>query len=160
MEYLYSIVEDLFYADVNNNARNNGSRMASAVTVICCLHKLMPKGVKIDADHLSALLSMLRLMPDTQTRKCIDWEYLLNLIPASFKKVVCESIFELIDMQSSTKFLSQLDWLFAIPVFHLLQGVLPFQDIELTPKAIKWQDDKINLGRVKSYTYSSDFGYV
>lgn len=161
MDYLYSIVDNLYFSDVNKNPINNGRRMASAVTVICCLHKLMPRGVTIDADHLSALLSMLRLIPDIQTRKCVDWEYLLNLIPANFKKVVSESILELTNKQSCMKYFSQLDWLYAIPVLHFVQEISqPFQDIELTPHAIKWQDNKINLGRVKSHTYSSDFGYV
>ncbi len=150
MDYLFAIVEKLY--ETRGNPSNNGRRMASAITVMCCFQKLMPKGVKIDTEHLVALLSMLCLMPDVQSRRCDDWNYVMELIPSSFREVVFNSIYELTNILINTKYLAQPEWLFSLPVMHFLRGVSkPFQETEF---CAGWAD----FVRFLKYHYSSEVG--
>lgn len=147
------IAEELFYTDIEDIPLRNGKRMASAITIICCMHK---KHLKIDSNYKSALLSMLRLLPDIQSQKCIDWEYVSELMPTAFRTLACESIRAMILSLSNTRYFSQPEWLFAIPVVHFLYGAsVPFQDRILSPCDIPWRDKYIDLGNVRRNTYDT-----
>ena len=115
--------------------------------------------LKVDTDDLVTLLSMLCLMPEVQSERCDDWDYVMNLIPSSFKKEVFNSIQGLTTLLINRKYLAQPEWLFALPIMHFLSGVSkPFEAIEFDPEAVKWGDKHINLNKVRSHTYESDYG--
>ncbi len=149
-------MKKLFYTNVQNNPISNGKRMASAVTIMCCLKNT---NVNLDLNCTSALFEMLRLMPDIESKKCIDWDYLNELIPNEFKSIVLESIQVLANNLIQKTHLSHPEWLYAMPILHFLCGAsLPFQDRIFSPSEIPWQSKQINLGRVRSLTYESYFG--
>ncbi len=156
MKFLLDIVDRLSCVDINGNAMRNGKRMLSAIVLTCCLYEMVPNCIKISAipsDRVSALLSLLRLMPDLQNQKCADWDFLINFIPKSFRKTASDAVLALTMQLSHTKYFSLPDWLFAIPVVHFLrQDVFPFQEFQLDPRKIPWGDKLIGLQTVRSET--------
>lgn len=159
MNYLFHIVEDLYRYDVGSSPIENGRRIASVVTTICCFRRLMSDGITINVEHSSAVLSMLYLMPDIMSQKCVDWDYLIELIPTSFREEAYLSIREVTKLLMNAKYLAEPQWLFALPILHFLKGVSrPFQETEFYPQAIEWNDKLVGLGKVKSYTCDSEHG--
>lgn len=152
--YLLDITKKLFFVKVEGNPGHNGKRMASAITIICCIQK---NRINIELNDVSALLEMLRLMPDIQSSKCIDWEYVNELIPKEFKATVAEYVCIMANSLCRKLYFSQPEWLYAMPVLHFLCGVsVPFQNVVLTSTEIPWESKLIELGKVKSQTYEHD----
>lgn len=153
-DVLLNVAEEIVHIDMERNAIMNGNRILSAIVIMCCLNEMIPKCIKFDdiTDHrISALLSMLCLMPDTQSRKCADWDYLTNLIPTSFRKTAYESVLAFINHLSHTKCFDLPEWLFAVPIVHFLkEDCVPFEDMVLDPKKIPWIDKLIGLQGVRS----------
>lgn len=156
LKFLMDIAVQLIRMDIKGNVILNGRRMLSAIIVICCLHELTPKTIKhlsdIPSDLISALLSLLCLMPDLDRRKCADWNYLTTFIPDSLRKKVSDAILAFVVHLSHTKYFDLPDWLFAVPIVHFLRKITtPFQDLETNPKKISWGDRLIGLQGVKSF---------
>lgn len=136
--------------------------MSSVLVIMCCIHKMAPKYVKlnkIDPNIISELLLMLSLNPEPLLKRCDDWSYLLNLLhnKDSFKKNIYDSLREFIIILSHEHHLMKPEWLFSLPLLHLLrEQIQPFQELELNPQKIPWKDDEINLGSIKNKTYDKD----
>ena len=160
MLFLLDIVEKLCLVGVNGNSAINGKRMLSAIITACCLHEMCPKFIKLSdvpPDHVSALLSLLRLMPDVQNQKCVDWEYARAYIPDTFVKAASSAVLALTVHLSHTEYFNLPDWMFAIPVIHFLRtDSVPFQEIEYDPKKIPWRDRLLGLEGVRSQTNNRD----
>lgn len=157
IEILSDVVESIYQNGIQENVLSNGRRMASAITVMCCFHKIIPKVLKFD-DILPAtivqLVSMLRLMPDVQNELCEDWSHLKLLINPAFQKVICEAVQGFIMHISHTQHFSQRGWMFAIPLLHFLHDVSqPFQQDELDPRKIPWKDSIIGFSGIRSTTH-------
>ncbi len=137
----------------------NGKRMLSVITVMCCIRRILSKHFQFDnpLEHysVSLFLSMLRLWPEQEQRRCTDWEYLDKNIPAEFKKESYNSVQMFInELSSCADPLSKPEWLYAIPVMHFLKGVSePFQEFEFDPKEVPFVDELIGLGAVRGKTY-------
>lgn len=153
MQFLFDKLDRLFCIDVTN-AIDNGRRILSAIVIICCLNKMVSRCIKladIPSDRVATLLSMLRVMPDMQNRKCEDWDYVKSFTE-SFRKEAFESVLALTVHLSHTKYFSIPDWMYAIPVVHFLKPVaVPFQEIELDPRKIPWVDKLIDLQTIRSH---------
>jgi hypothetical protein len=148
---LFETVKILYQTDIKQNPLSNGKRMASAIAVLCCFHQIFLKAENIPSEIIKALLSMLRLMPDIQNEKvCIDWDYVIKLIPETLKRSAFEAVQAMIVILSK-KDPFQPEWLFSVPTMHLLYGnVQQFQHIVTDPRAINWKDhNMINLPGVK-----------
>lgn len=117
---------------------------------------MIPKCIdvtNIPPQHLCLLMSLLCLMPDVQHQECADWDYLIALIPDSFRKTAYEAVLALTVHLSHVKYFDLPDWLFAIPVIHFLRPVCkPFHEVELNPKRIPWGDRLVGLQSIKSET--------
>lgn len=159
MSFLLSIVENLCQADLSRNPIINGSRMLSAIVTICCLDEMIPKCIThsdVPRNHVSALLSLLRLTPDVQNRRCADWDYLTAYIPRAFHKTVSEAVLAFTVDLSHTEYFNLPTWMFAIPVIHFLRSdSVPFQEIEFNPKNIPWGDKLLGLDDVRRRTYTN-----
>lgn len=161
MNYLFEIVETLYEINVNQNVDLNGKRMVSALTVLCCFHRVVLKMESIPFELVVALLSMLKPMPDTKSLQCADWDHVNALLPETMKKTACDAIHRSIVHLCQYKHLSSPEWLFALPVFHFLNGTSkPFLPIERNPRAIPWGDRVIGLGLVRNLIRDKEFGYV
>ncbi len=142
----------------------NGRRMLSVITIMCCIWKMVSsaRDIKLSSllEHssMSMFLRMLRLRPDQEQKRCIDWEYLDKNIPAEFKKGSYDSIRMFInELSSCDDPLSKPEWLYAIPVMDFLNGVSkPFQEFEFDPKKVPFGDTLIGLRAVKRKTYHKD----
>ena len=153
-KFLLETAEQLYSIDMEGNALNNGKRMLATITIICCLKQMTIRLNEISDQHISLLLSMLRLMPDVHRKKCDDWDYVVALIPQSFKKTVYDSVFAFTKHLCNSKIFDLPQWLFAVPVVHFLKpAARPFQELELDPSNIPWGDKLIGLQYVKSQTY-------
>ncbi len=139
----------------------NGRRMLSVITIMCCISRMVSRNIKfsylLDHSSMSLFLSMLRLWPDQESKRCIDWEYLDKNIPAEFRKKSYHSVQMFINELSHAQPLSKPEWLYAIPVMHFLNAVSePFQEFEFDPKEVPFVDKLIGLGAVKGKTFDRD----
>ena len=135
--------------------------MSSVLVILCCLHHMIPEFFKMDKiypQNKSALLYMLRLMPDPVQRKCLDWEYVMNMIPPTFKKTVYEAVLGFTVDLGHTEYLSKPQWLYSVPLVHLLRGTIqPFQELCLDPSKVPWGDTLIGLRTIRSKTYANEY---
>ncbi len=158
VNYLIEIVEILYKTDVRSCIRN-GKRIASAVTLLCCFHEIVSKVETIPSEHVVALLSMLRLLPDTQNQRCVDWEVVNELLPETIRRKAFDAVHSFIVYLSLKENLSEPAWIFALPIAHFLNGTSrPFQPIEYDPRVIPWGDKVIGLGYVRNLIKDKDFG--
>ena len=138
--------------------------MSSVLVILCCLHHIImiPSFFKMNQiypQNKSALLYMLHLMPDPVQRKCLDWEYLMNMIPPKFKTTVYEAVLEFTVNLGHTEHLSKPQWLYSVPLVHLLGGAIqPFQEMCLNPSEVPWVDELIDLRTIRSKTYLNEYG--
>ncbi len=136
--------------------------MLSVVTIMCCISRMVSGNIKfsylLDHSSMSLFLSMLRLWPDQDRKRCIDWEYLDKNIPAEFRKKLYDSVQMFINgLSSCADPLSKPEWLYAIPVMHFLKGISePFQEFEFDPKEVPFGDELIGLGAVRGKIYNRD----
>lgn len=160
--WLLSIVEDL-QTRPNNVPEENGRRIASIVVVIYCFHQLYPHYLKLEniLTHTSSFLSMLALKPDLEGKKCLDFDYVLDLIDPNCREKVAEAISDLCRHLAHHKMLRNPEWLYALPLLHFLKkDSSPFQIQELNPEKMRWGDKYLGLGPVRSMAYDQEFGYV
>ncbi len=157
IDFLLSIVKKLDGRKIET-LLENGRRMLSVITIMCCISRVVSNIKLLDHKSMSLFLSMLRLWPDQERKRCIDWEYLDKNIPDEFKKTAHTSVQMFIDELSSDA--GCLVWLCAIPVMHFLKGVSkPFQEFEFDPKKVPFGHEHIalgGLGAVKTKTYNKD----
>ena len=153
MNYLFEIEEKLYGMNIQQSADANGRRMASVLTIICCLYKIATKVDVIPFEHAAALLSMLRLMPDALNEVCIDWDFVNELLPKTSRiEMAFAATHSIVVHLSHNKHFNKPEWLFALPVLHFLnESSEPFQTIEYNPRAIPWGDKIIALGYVKDF---------
>lgn len=114
----------------------------------------------IPLEAVSDMLLMLSLMPQPNQRRCDDLDYLNHLISnKNFRnQIVCQSIQGFILYLSHFQHLKQPQWLYSVPLFHLLSGrVTQFQGIELNPREIPWKGKEIELSKIRSETYGMPF---
>ena len=139
VKFLLAIID---FGDITDS-RMNGMRISSVLVVICCLYQCR---LKISSAHIiSNILFMLKLMPDVEKKKCVDWEYVENVVPKWYKKVIYEGIHQHFMQLLMSELLFKLDWLFAIPIMHFLNGdAKPFRSIEYDPRKIQWSSNLID----------------
>ncbi len=153
-EFLFEIVEELSKISIND-VISNGKRMSSAIVIICCLHKMAVTKC-LSCLQRSKLFSLLYMMPDITQKTCEDWDFLENFIPKSFRETVCAALnrfifYQIKDLRNPFSFPI---WLFAIPIVHFLnRASKPFQELQLDPRRIKWEDSFVDLTIVKEKTY-------
>ncbi len=160
IDFLLSIVKQLVGKKIETPLEN-GKRMLSVITIMCCIWRMVSGNIKfkylLKHYSMSLFLNMLRLSPDEEHKRCIDWEYLDKNIPAEFRKESYDSVQMFINELSHVDLLSKPEWLYAIPVMHFLKGVSkPFQEFEFDPKEVPFGDKLIGLGAVKMKTYHTD----
>lgn len=132
--------------------------MASVLTVMCCLYKMTSNGIKMEhiaLEAVSDMLIMLRLMPQLNPKKCDDWKYLSSVFSNKyFRGTLYLCLRKFILYLSQNRYLRSPEWIYSIALFHLLyEKVNPFQEIELNPEKIPWEDKELELSIVRSKTY-------
>ncbi len=74
----------------------NGRRMLSVITIMCCIWKMVSRNIEFNHllkhSSMSLFLNMLRLRPERDHKRCIDWEYLDKNIPTEFKQESYDSV--------------------------------------------------------------------
>ncbi len=161
INFLRSVVKK-FYGQKIETPLENGRKMLSVITIMCCISRMVSICYKLnqllDLNSIRLFLAMLRLRPEQEHERCIDWEYLDKNIPDDFKKKSYDSVQMFIDESSSAEPLLNPMWLYAIPVMHFLKGVSkPFQEFELNPKGVPFEDKSLGgLGAIKIKTYHRD----
>ena len=145
--------------NINDDVKCNGKRMLSTIVIICCLHKLTSKFIKITdvpLDGVSIMLSLLRLKPDMQHQQCEDWVYLDTCIPDAFRKTAIDAVCAFTNYLCQKKLFNEPNWLFAIPVVHFLRRASkPFQEVELDYNKVPWEDQSVDIVSVKKRTQGS-----
>ena len=161
LNYLCEVVEILYETDAKS-ADANGRRMASALTIICCFHKIVESVELISFEHIAALLSMFRLKPDTVNKVCDDWDFVNGMLTETMRKAAFDATLQFIVHLSHHEHFSKPEWLFALPVLHFLYGGAsqPFQPLEYRPKAIPWGDQIIRSEHVKCLIKDKEIMYV
>ncbi len=161
VSFLLPILEKLARQEAVTS-HDNGGRMLSVITIMCCISRMVTSDIKfnhlLSHSSMSLFLSMLRLWPEQERKRCMDWEYLDKSIPVKFKKESYDSVQMFInELSSRADPLSMPEWLYAIPVMHFLKGVSkPFQEFEFDPKEVPFVNKLIGLGAVKGKTYHRD----
>lgn len=141
------------------SSEENGSRMASVITVICCFSNMIPSCLRIEhleIDLIAVMLSMLVMMPDLPREQCKDWNVVSALIPKTSKQAVASNLFGFCTYLARNRNIIKPEWVYVIPLIHFLrEQSVPFGNPQLDPEKIKWTDQHFDLGYVKSRTYSS-----
>ena len=145
-------------------SHDNGKRMVSVLTVILCFYHLIPRYIKmidIFNEDIVLLLSMLKLCPDEEKKRCVDYEYVIRCFNHQVKKSLTETVLQFCnELLHRTRF-HHLEWLYAVPLLHFLQEVShPFGTIELDTDKIKWGDKNLGLYDLKSQEYDGDMRCV
>ncbi len=154
--FLLSIVEKL-YGQVIETPHDNGKRMLSVITIMCCISRIYSKDIIINRSFISMLLYMLCLWPEQDYKRCSDWEYLDKNVPPKFKKESYASVQMFITALSQSELLFKPEWLYAIPVMHFFKGSSePFQEFQFDPKKVLFGDTHIDLRAVKAKIYNRD----
>ena len=161
-EWLYSVVLAL-NAKQCATQEENGKRIAAVSSVIYCFDMLSPRPLLIEGIHfdcIADMMSMLTLRPDTENRKCIDYEYIDSLIPQNSKKKAAEAINRFCVQLLHNRKLQSPQWLYAVPLIHFLRGdCKPFQVPELNPEKMMWGDKNLGLSAVRSQTHDKAIKY-
>ena len=161
--WLLSIIEKL-QTSPSDVPEENGCKIASVIAVICCFYQLIPHHLKIEdikLDHIAIILSMLALKPDMERKKCIDFDFVLNLIDPNSRKSVAEAISGFCTHLAHSRTLHNPEWLYAVPLLHFLRkDSSPFQPAEMNPEKMQWGDKNLGLTTVRSQAHDKQFGYV
>ncbi len=154
--FLFDIVNELSRITIKD-AISNGKRMLSAIVIICCLHEMIVNNwITINCYQRSQLFYLLHMRPDITHKTCEDWNILKGFIPESFRREAGRALYSFIkhQIQGLNKHFSLPSWLYAIPTAHFLSlASKPFQDLQLDPRRIEWEDSFIDLATVKKKTY-------
>jgi len=163
VSYLLEIVEELHRTDINGSALFNGRRICSVVTIICCLHRLIISQeldkARVSFRSISQLMFMLRLMPELQHQRCIDWEHLQDsLLTQDCTSEVFDAIYYFVKHLSCEKLFDQYEWLFALPVLHFLKKYSkPFEELILKSHLIPWNSKLGQLDSIRKMAYQRNF---
>ena len=158
--WLLQVMEDLYKVPCTS-VHQNGRRMASVLSVMLCFHYLISKYVKMDTiklDKIALMVSMLKISPDVEQRKCPDYDYVNAMMQPQDKKPLAEAILHFCNQLHHETSFGKIEWLYAIPLLHFLQGVgQPFGNPELDPHEMKWGDASLGLRSLRQKTYTGDF---
>ena len=150
-----------------SSTHDNGKRMVSVLTVILCFCHLIPHHIKmcdIPNEDIALLLSMLKLNLDEEKKRCVDYEHVNRCtcsIDHQVKKSMTKTVLKFCNELRHRSQFKQLEWLYAVPLLHFLQGVShPFGKIELDADKIQWGDKNLELYDLKSQEYDGDMRYV
>lgn len=135
----------------------NGERMASVITIMCILHNMgIDERVSLDhlvkPDSVSAMLSMLLLRPDIKpgSSKCEDLEVLLSFIPQRARHSVSGVLVRFADYFIRMGNIHKPEWLYLLPLLHLLKSGPIFGKTTMKLREIKWEgDDSFGLQKKK-----------
>ena len=141
---------------VVHSPEENGSRMASVVSIAGCFYGILPSPLGWDnlhLDYIADVLSMLTLRPDIQHRQCKDLNVLYSLLPENSRRYVSDALCGLCIHLAHNRNLKKPQWLYAIPLIHFLRKQsAPFDSPQLDPEKITWDDKQFGLVHVKSVT--------
>ena len=158
-EWLVTVIRELKQV-LHSPALENGKRMASVLSVILCLYQLMPRYIKMSTfknEDIAVMLSMLTLCPSVAPKKCFDYIYVNGVIKPQVKKTLTDAILSFCNQLHHTTYLSQPQWLYALPLLHFLQEISqPFGNPELNPKNMKWGDAALGLKNLRQQTYNGN----
>ena len=143
-----------------DSALDNGKRISSVLSIIMCFHHLIPNHFKMSAfkgKDIADMLSMLILHPNVEKKKCLDYDHVSKTIKPEMKKTLTDAIVSFCNQLHHSTGLSQLQWLYAVPLLHFLQGVSqPFGKPELDPQNIQWSDPYLGLNTLRQRVYNGD----
>ena len=161
--WLLSIIDEL-KTKPSDVPEENGRRIASVIAVICCFYQLIPHHLRIEdvkLNYIATILLMLALKPVVKHKKCIDFDFVLDLIDPNSRKSVAEAISGFCTHLAHSRTLHNPEWLYAVPLLHFLRkDSSPFQTAEMNPEKMQWGDKNLNLTTVRSQAHDKQFGYV
>ena len=158
--WLLQVVKEL-HEMPHTPALQNGRRMASVLSLMLCFYHLYPTYINMasfNVDEIALMISMLRISPDVRQRQCVEYDYVNKMIQPQDKKHIADTILMFCNQLHHTTFFVKIQWLYAIPLLHFLQGVSqPFGIPELNPHEMKWGDLSLGLYNLRQQTYRGDF---
>ena len=165
-EWLLTTVQELKQLPCDS-AVNNGNRIVSVLTVLLCFCHLIPQHFfmsDIRDDDIALLLSMLKIYPDEEKKRCFDYEHVqrcTSSMDQQVKKSLTETVVQFCNELRHRNHLNYLEWLYAVPLLHFLQGVsCPFGTIELDADKIEWNDRNLGLNELRKQVFDGDVRYM
>ena len=141
-------------------ALQNGKRLASVLSLILCFHFLITKYAKMDTiclDDIAIIVSMLRIFPDVQQRKCPDYDYVDKMMQPQERKSIADLILKFCNQLQQKTFFGKIAWLYAIPLLHFLQGVSqPFGNPVLDTHEMECSYANLRLHKLRQQTHTGD----
>lgn len=148
------IVEDLKIKPVSN-AHENGRRLFSVVTLLCCVHKMMnsEQHSSIPNTVLISLLEMFSIVPDLESKHCWDFELMKSSIADHVLDHTTKIVYAIASYLVQHGALNCGVWLRCLPLIHLLlKEIEPFEEIELPPDKLIFDTKLENVPHVYDET--------
>ena len=121
-------------------AEDNGHKVAVGITLACVVNgmaQIVKPKLIVSPEILSDLMEMLKLMPDEETKKCLDYDFVVDILPSTFQNQAADAICALANQLIQTKDIEQAEWLYCFPLVHFLkQHSKPFESLELPIKTL------------------------
>ena len=131
----------------DSTAEENGHKVAVGITLACVVNEmaqLVREKLAICAPELlSDLLEILKLMPDEENKKCLDYDFVVDILPSTFKNEAAEAICALANQLIQTKDIDQAEWLYCLPLVHFLkQHSKPFASPEVPIEKLVFDENR------------------
>lgn len=109
---------------------------------------------------MASIFSMLCLSPNSQQKKCTDFDYVSANIQSETKVTLANAILSFcIHHRARPNMWPQ--WLFAVPLINFLKGhSQPFGQIEFDLKRIQWDDETLGSHQMQLQGYTGDIEYI
>ena len=137
-----------------NTAEESGKKVMVGIIIICFIGRLFEAKLlvlhEIPISYAARLLQTLCLHPDMENKKCLDYEFVRNLIPNNYLKECTTAISVLGNYLIVNADIESAEWLYCLPVLHFLNNdVRPFDVQGDVPfDKIKFPDPHLKLGTI------------
>eukprot|EP00731_Ephydatia_muelleri_P016205 Em0009g629a len=144
-DWIIPVLRKLKHTDIST-AEENGHKVAVGITLACVVNEMAQlvrgKLTICSPELLSDVLETLKLMPDEETKKCLDYDFVVDILPSTFKNEAAEAICALANQLIQTKDIDQAEWLYCLPLVHFLkQRSKPFASPEVPIEKLNFDEN-------------------
>ena len=144
-DWIIPVLRKLKHTDIST-AEENGHKVAVGITLACVVNEMAQlvrgKLTICSPELLSDVLETLKLMPDEETKKCLDYDFVVDILPSTFKNEAAEAICALANQLIQTKDIDQAEWLYCLPLVHFLkQRSKPFASPDVPIEKLNFDEN-------------------